>query len=95
MDMNFSAPVHQDPLLVLEIIDDAWAAETLPIEDIDVAPADLTHLDDEDPALPNDDDDEDKWNDLSLDQLTNTTSPDNESAHIDTKTPARTSNETL
>lgn len=67
MDMVFSAPVHQDPLLMIEIIDKQWAAETLPVEDIVVAPAEMTNLEEDEPPVPPEEDEADKWNDLSLD----------------------------
>lgn len=66
--MVFSAPIHQDPLLVIEIVDDAWAAETLPVEDVVVAPTEMTNLEEDEPTATQDDDDEDKWNDLALDE---------------------------
>lgn len=85
MDMVYSAPVHVDALLLLEIIDDAWAAEKLPVEDIVVPPSEMVNLDDDDPPTAPDDDD-DKWNDLGLDELAASTfaaepPSDSDSAH--------------
>lgn len=70
MDMVFSSPVHQDPLLVVDIIDDAWAAETLPVEDVVVAPDDITNLEEDDPSTQHEEHEDDKWNDLALEEFT-------------------------
>lgn len=70
MDMNYSAPIHQDPLLLIHIVDESWAAETLPMEDINVPPSALTGVDDQDLAAAGDQDEEEhKWNDLGLDDF--------------------------
>lgn len=70
MDMVFSAPIHQDPMLLIEIIDEAWAAETLPIEDVVVAQAEMANLEEDEPNPTQEDYDADKWNDLALDEFT-------------------------
>lgn len=75
MDMVYSAPIHQDPLLMIDIVDDAWAAETLPVEDVVVAPAYMLNLEEDETATSNDGEDDDKWNDLSLDQFAPQASP--------------------
>lgn len=69
MDMNFSAPVHQDPLLVIEIIDEAWASETLPTDDIEVTQSALANGEDEDATVANDSEENDKWTDLALEEF--------------------------
>lgn len=69
MDMVYSAPIHIDPLLVIEIIDDAWASERLPVEDVVVAPSEMTNLEEDEPAVTQEEEDEDKWNDLGVDEL--------------------------
>ena len=70
MDMVYSAPVHQDPLLMIEIVDDTWAAETLPVEDVVVAPSEMTNLEEDEPAATPEEEDENKWTDLAIDELT-------------------------
>lgn len=77
MDMEFSAPVHIDAALLLEVIDDEWAADVLPLEDIDVplgaaAPADDDDIDGVAPPTAGDADAadaEDRWTDLALDSF--------------------------
>ena len=69
MDMNFSAPVHQDPLLVVELIDETWASETLPAEDIELPQSAVAHVEDDDTAVANDTDEDDKWTDNGLEDF--------------------------
>lgn len=69
MDMVFSAPVHQDPQLIIDIVDEVWAAETLPIEDIEVPANSMAGVDDDDPTAANEQEEEDKWNDFGVDEL--------------------------
>lgn len=70
MDMNFSAPIHQDPLLIIHIVSEEWATETLPTDDVEVHPSIFPGVD-EDEHGPTDEqeNEEDKWNDLGLDNL--------------------------
>lgn len=72
--MVFSAPVHQDPLLIIDIVDDAWAADTLPVEDVVVSPAEITNLEDDEPSAQPEEEDDDKWTDLTLDEFASRTS---------------------
>lgn len=80
--MVFSAPVHQDPMLIIEIVDEAWAAETLPIEDVVVAQAEMANLEEEDPNASQEDCDADKWNDLALDEFTSHISAQTYSSNV-------------
>lgn len=75
MDMVYSAPVHQDPLLAIDVIDEAWAQETLPVEDVEVPAAALVNIDEDDPNVPHEEDDDNKWNDLALDELSSAAPP--------------------
>lgn len=75
MDMVFSTPVHQDPVLVVEIIDDGWAAEVLPIEEVETPPGVTNNVDD-DPSGQQEEDDQNKWNDLGLEELDKLSSTD-------------------
>lgn len=68
-DMVFSAPIHQDPLQTVDIIDQQWATDTLPIEDIQIPSNALSNIDDDDPTLNNEHDDDNKWNHLALDDI--------------------------
>lgn len=72
MDMEFSAPVHVDGALVVEVIDNAWASDSLPVDDIEVPAAAVTPLDDDDFAPPFEEvtAHDQKWTDLALDLLT-------------------------
>lgn len=54
---------------MVEIVDDAWAAETLPVEDVVVAPSEMTNLEEDEPAVAPDDDDDNKWTDIGIDEL--------------------------
>lgn len=64
--MIYSAPIHHDPLLTLEIIDEQWASETLPVEDVMVPTEDMPNFDDEEEPTQPDGSDVEKWGDLSL-----------------------------
>lgn len=74
MDMNFSAPIHQDPLLVADILDEAWASETLPVEDIEVPQSAIGNVEDDDAAATNEEEDDNKWMYLALDEFAPLTS---------------------
>lgn len=67
--MQFSAPVHQDALLIMNIVDEVWAAETLPIEDITVPASDMNNVEEDDTGIAQEDDDVNKWNDFALEQF--------------------------
>lgn len=82
MDMMFSMPIHQDPHTILSIVDEVWAAETLPIEDIIVPANAVTNVDDDDPSSPNEYEDENKWNDLGLEELNTAASSNSAPQHI-------------
>jgi hypothetical protein len=73
MDMEFSAPVHMDGALVIEIIDNDWAADTLPTDDVEVPASAVAPLDDDDlaGAPPPDDTSapENRWADLALENF--------------------------
>lgn len=71
MDMCYSAPIHMDPLLMIGIVDDYWAAEILPFEDIPLSRDDVLAIRelDSDSSSNYDKKDEDVWNDLSLELL--------------------------
>jgi Apc13p protein len=75
MDMEFCAPVHLDGALVIEIIDNEWATDTLPMDDIEVPASAIAPLDDDDiiGAPPVDDASapENRWTDLGLDAFAN------------------------
>lgn len=75
MDMAFSAPVHQDAHLLIDIVDESWAAETMPVEDVEVPPTAMTNMDDDDPTAPQEEEDDNKWNDLALEELNNAAPP--------------------
>ncbi len=69
MDVDFSAPVNVDGALVLEVIDDEWISDTLPVDDVEVPAAAAGPLDDDDGGSPSGDDVsglETKWTDLAL-----------------------------
>lgn len=72
--MDFSAPVHMDGALILDVIDNAWASDTLPVDDIEVPASAMAPLDDDDFAPPSDDAAavENKWTDLALDSIQDT-----------------------
>lgn len=67
--MVFSMPIHQDPHVTILIVDETWAAETLPVDDINVPANAIANVDDDDPSAQNEDGNENKWNDLGLDDL--------------------------
>lgn len=69
MDLMYSAPVHVDAALLMDTIDANWASETLPVEDIEVPADAMPHLDEDDAADTQEADQDEKWNDLGLDQL--------------------------
>ncbi|KAI0560185.1 hypothetical protein FGB62_122g035 [Gracilaria domingensis] len=70
MDMNFSAPINQDPLLVIHIVDEEWATETLPTEDIELPPSIIPTIEEDDHgAVDEQENEDDKWNDLGLDDF--------------------------
>jgi hypothetical protein len=50
MDMEFSAPVHIDGFLVVDQIDNAWSADSLPTDDIEVPSSAAVQLEDDDVA---------------------------------------------
>lgn len=91
MDMSFSAPVHQDAHLLIDIVDEAWAADTLPVEDIEVPPTAITNIDEDDPTAHQEDGDENKWTDLALDELSNAAPPP-AAASSASRTPVEDSN---
>ncbi|CAN8063656.1 unnamed protein product [Agarophyton chilense] len=92
MDMNFSAPIHQDPLLIIHIVDEAWTTESLPTEDIDLPPAVIPTIEEDEHAVVEEqENEEDKWNDLGLDEfssLATETNRPNGSTAPSTSTPA-------
>lgn len=70
MDMDFSVPVHMDGYLLVDIIDNAWAADVLPLDDIEVPVSAMTVLDDDDMTIQADEAAlETKWTDLALHTL--------------------------
>lgn len=75
MDMSFSAPIHQDPHVLIDVVDEAWAAETLPVEDVDVPPTAITNIDEDDPTAHQEEEEDNKWTDLALDELSSTAPP--------------------
>jgi chaperone required for assembly of F1-ATPase len=67
MDAEFSAPVHVDGSLVVDLIDDEWAADTLPIDDVQVPAAALAPFDEDELApLTESSARDSKWADLAL-----------------------------
>mmetsp|Transcript_55923 Transcript_55923/g.137382 ORF Transcript_55923/g.137382 Transcript_55923/m.137382 type:complete len:84 (-) Transcript_55923:707-958(-) len=70
MDAVYSAPLHFDGQLLVDVVDEAWAAATLPIEDVSVPEGVTVHLDDDEVeevvALENEDA---KWTELGLSDL--------------------------
>lgn len=88
MDMVFSMPIHQDPHVALGIVDEAWAAETLPVDDINIPANAVANVEDDDPSAQNDDEDENKWNDLGLEELHVATSSNPAPEHIGRSTTA-------
>lgn len=75
MDMEFSAPVHMDGALIIDIIDNEWATDTLPMDDIEVPASAVAPLDDDDiagaPLLDDESAPENRWTDLGLDSFAN------------------------
>lgn len=69
MDMSYSAPVHFDPVLVVHIVDEAWASDTLPIEELSIPPALISNDDDDDGHAASEENEEDKWSELALDKF--------------------------
>lgn len=73
MDMEFSAPVHMDGALLIEIIDSDWAADVLPMDDVEVPASAVAPLDDDDivgaPLVDDESAPENMWTDLGLDAL--------------------------
>jgi hypothetical protein len=70
MDAEFSAPVHVDGALVVDLIDAAWAADKLPIDDVQVPASALASLDDDDlPIVADNTAPDSKWTDLALDSF--------------------------
>lgn len=74
MDMVFSAPVHMDGALMIEVIDSDWAADVLPMDDIEVPASAAAPLDEDDivgaPLVDDESSPENMWTDLGLDVLT-------------------------
>jgi len=73
-DMDLSAPVHYDALVVLELMDVDWLSMKLPIEDVDVPITALGPVDDDDGTgggvvggiAEEEDDLLEKWGDYNL-----------------------------
>lgn len=65
MDMVYSAPVHIDAAVLIHVVDDAWATETLPVEDVEVPPSAVANVDDDD-GVAQEEEDVNKWNELQL-----------------------------
>lgn len=53
---------------MIDIVDEDWAAATLPIEEIVIEPNELTNLE-EDEHCPQEEDSDARWNDLSLEEF--------------------------
>lgn len=65
MDMVYSAPVHYDCHLVLNVIDDEWVNDRLPVEEVDVPAESIAPADDEDAVRAEEEEDE-KWGDMGV-----------------------------
>jgi hypothetical protein len=67
--------------LPLDVIDEAWTAESLPHDEIEIPPEHDLHVDDHEletmriQSNMNDKDEEDKWADLGLDLLAEVGAP--------------------
>lgn len=74
---------------MIDVVDEAWAAETMPVEDVEVPPTAMANIDEDDPTVQHEDDDDNKWNDLALDELNSAAPPP---AAVDNTTHPATSN---
>lgn len=69
MDMQFSMPIHQDPHIILSIVDKAWAAAKLPKDEITVPENTVTNTEEDEANAQTEAEDETKWTYLGFDQL--------------------------